>query len=404
MSERHSGLAQMQFEAEEAMRRNAAEAAARAEFEAQQEAARQAQQAELTAAIDRRAQDLSALNDAAELRVFGSRGRTYEDADGNVIADSRNQLPSKVDEIRQNRRFGSPDEREKVASEYQADIQDSLDRGLELSQAEMLANRNLASTEEIGKLTGSFVGQGMSPDAAHRRATDLHRQKMNKLTEIVVENGIMSEEQYKEYMDSKTSKTPTAPRPGTGAGEAEGATRRAGDAVEPPVRAPGESGTLRREPEEPAGPGRLRRRLNRARAWWDGERDTQNRTPRQAFMARIGQRLMDRANHGVTPAEGGEGHGARADAEDAEERREAEARGTRVVAGAGATAVRGISLMQPRPETSTDDDEEGETPAPRTPEPRRLGNAGGGIGRLNARRAPEGEGEGESEGEGIRGR
>lgn len=347
----------MQFDAEQAMQANAA----RTEFEAQQEAQRKAEETERADAMARRAENLNALNDAAELRVYGSRGRTYHDPEtGAVIADDKNELPGKIDQISENRRFGTTeDERKKVAEEYKSNIDAALDEGLELTQAEMLADRVLESKEKIGTLAGRFMGQGMSPEEAHSKAEDIYFKKNAKLAETIVSEGIMSDGQFKDYLENR-NKAPEAPL-----SEPEAEEDREPEPIAPdeqdflnsfmndepdqpaPIpttpsaptdgpRVPGpvrggdsHDGYTRRadsgETDEPR-PGRLKRigqKLGRIAGgvmpWYDGHRDHVGRTTHSTRAAARAIRERNAARRNSDDFDSGENHATRADADDRNE-------------------------------------------------------------------------------------
>jgi ribosomal protein S25 len=104
------------------------------------------------------------LNDAAEMRIYGSRGHTYHDTEtGDVIADADTILPSRADQIRTDSSLHlDPREREKLAQSYMENIADLTDAyDLELFQAEEIAEARLKDREHMFDLANRYVaGEG----------------------------------------------------------------------------------------------------------------------------------------------------------------------------------------------------------------------------------------------------
>jgi len=140
------------------------------------------------------------LNDTAEFHVYGSRGRTYYalDGSGDVIADADHVIPSRADQIRRDESLHpDPQVRARYAISYMRSIEGlTRNDGLELYQAERIADARLADRREIFKLTGKFMdgeekggrfdptngkrtpdNAEMKGDKARRRALDLYQRK-----------------------------------------------------------------------------------------------------------------------------------------------------------------------------------------------------------------------------------
>lgn len=140
----------------------------------------------------------SPLDDAAEMRVYGSRGRIYYNPGGDVIAEADNVTPSRFDQIRRDESLDSnPESRRRLAEGYRHDIDDlTTNQGLNLFQAEVIAEGRLADRGNILRLTGRFMDGGetrgrfdastgvrmpdnaaMEYDKARQRAVDSYQRK-----------------------------------------------------------------------------------------------------------------------------------------------------------------------------------------------------------------------------------
>lgn len=152
------------------------------------------------------------LDDAAEMHVYGSRGRTYYNTDGSgeVIADADHVIPSRPDQIRQDESLDpDPRVRARLAKGYMRDIDDLRENeGLNLFQAAEIADARLADRHNIFRLTGRFMNgeekggrydtetkrrsadsAEMDGDEAHARALETYRRKdAHRLHEARMEN------------------------------------------------------------------------------------------------------------------------------------------------------------------------------------------------------------------------
>ncbi len=85
--------------------------------------------------------EVQALNDRAEMQIYGSRGRTYLNPAGEVIADADHVSPGILDTMRGDPRYGrTPEDRDTAVEAYRGRLQAALDNGLELAQAKLLAD------------------------------------------------------------------------------------------------------------------------------------------------------------------------------------------------------------------------------------------------------------------------
>jgi hypothetical protein len=188
---------------EEQVRQRQLETAERARLA---QAEKERTESERQAAIAERLAGSAELNDAAELRIYGSRGRTYNDSTtGEAVATPEHPLKGRVDEMRANPRYGKTEvEREAAAKGYLDEIQELVDSGLELTQAELIVEHERANDKNVAALTGKFIEQGMDAQAAHKKALGIYDKKEEQFESIVRNEGIMNEEQYREYVEGKT--------------------------------------------------------------------------------------------------------------------------------------------------------------------------------------------------------
>lgn len=128
----------------------AADMAANAENQARQQRIEDLQQAEQ--------QNLHLLNDVAEFRVYGSNGRTYNHpVTGEVIANAANPHEGRIDEIANNRRYGTTEkERNDAADRYRTTLESFMNAPTdhperhELAQAEVVAESELNGENRDG--------------------------------------------------------------------------------------------------------------------------------------------------------------------------------------------------------------------------------------------------------------
>lgn len=185
--------------------------------------------------------DVQAMNQAAEMRIFGSRGQTqgYVDAKGKPLTEPIKGVVdqirgiSQADEIRQNPRYGTKQsdrhaaadayeaqfkagqgERDARADGYVGDIEELQANGFELSQAELILNlrsdiyakqhamldklvahaaggRTL-SAEEDQKIRRETVGRAV--DQTVRQGDDV-----GMLMRIIKQEGLFSREEYEKF-------------------------------------------------------------------------------------------------------------------------------------------------------------------------------------------------------------
>jgi|GEM_PF-4445739 len=182
-------------------------------FRLEQEEARQKfderQRAQQVAGADARQQELNAksehlreLNDAAELRIFGSGSHTYHDPKtGAVIASPDKPMIGKIEEMRRNPRY-----KHAGAETYKDMITSLTDNGFELAQAELIANRTLGSQDRIARLTANYIKLGDNPKDAHHKAAELLKAENHEFASTLRNEGIMSIEQYAEHYGKQPPK------------------------------------------------------------------------------------------------------------------------------------------------------------------------------------------------------
>jgi hypothetical protein len=199
----------------------------------------------------RRSARIESLNDAAEMRIFGSRGRdVVNPSTGELVVNSaRNEkpLPGRMDRMRSGKdaRFAlmSTTERDAAAQAYEADIIDMTDRGLSLSQAEVLADAKITDRAEMHTLAAKFVeeaarrdkeakqralavpagttvgakqaardaelrSEGTAPAdlaAAEAKAAAIYNKRQADREKMIVDNDIHSQREYQAYVGANTT-------------------------------------------------------------------------------------------------------------------------------------------------------------------------------------------------------
>lgn len=211
-----------------------AEKAAKAVAETKAREAADAARSGKTKAIEKRSNssDVSALNDKAELELYGSKGNTFKDAEGNVIASPDKRLKGKIEDIMTNPKYGkTPEERAKKAEAYTAQL-DQLTRtntetikrfktpqienqplevkeiitpgeGLELTQAKLVLDMREQDLTNESKLMAKYVADGMDPAEALKKAEKFYDLKDAARLKLIKENGVFSMDDYTAALKGK---------------------------------------------------------------------------------------------------------------------------------------------------------------------------------------------------------
>jgi hypothetical protein len=162
-------------------------------------------------------------NDEAEIRIYGERTTMEPKRDSytgqTVMVEVNKRGPSKRDEILAGKKYGdTPAKREAIADRYMKDVEVFVDGGLELSQAEMIANRGIRTPDRINEIAGKMLSSGrMDRKEAFKKATALVEASNRKFADTIRREGIVTEAQYEQYKDGtlndKKEEEPTAPAP-----------------------------------------------------------------------------------------------------------------------------------------------------------------------------------------------
>ncbi len=196
-----------------------------ADYERTAQAALDANQAVATeqAAFETRrgSEEVRALNDRAELEIFGSQGRTYVNPEsGMPIATPEKPITGKVNDMLVNRRYGKTSaEREASATAYVESIRDLVDDGFELSQAKLVMDKrderaaeSVAQQNLVAKITAREIANGVSPTDAHERAlrriaprTKDEVSEEGKVKDLIRKEGIYSVEEYDTKVGTRTA-------------------------------------------------------------------------------------------------------------------------------------------------------------------------------------------------------
>lgn len=151
--------------------------------------------------------EVQALNDKAELELFGSRGRTYTDpVTGEVIATPEKPIIGKIESILTDHKYGGTyKERKEHSERYQNHLEYLLGQGLELSQAKLVCDMDdiVDDQNRYGKQVGNLVAQGVAPEEASRRVME----QLAKVSELrlkrVLEGGVFTKEDYEAVKNGK---------------------------------------------------------------------------------------------------------------------------------------------------------------------------------------------------------
>lgn len=151
------------------------------------------------------------LNDAAEVAIWGSRGLTdgFVDAAGNPLTKP---LKGKVDEIRENPRFGTKlADRETAATAYEKELLGLVDKGYELTQAKLIMDLRETDVDSKAHLIASYISQGIPAGQAKAKANKTYKRKDKQRLEVIKSEGILSQEDYdNRNQNTGSAKTPEA--------------------------------------------------------------------------------------------------------------------------------------------------------------------------------------------------
>ncbi len=197
---------------------------------------RQKKEAKEALETRRNSAEVSRLNDTAELRIYGSRGRDYThkiNGEDKLIANADNSTKSAHDRIMDDPRYGaSHKDRKEFADAYDASINDILSRKdevaiegrkdkkgnpeFELTQAEFLTSLRMEDLKALKELdqreletASKMIAGGMDKEQALEKANALFsRLRANLVNDtdrlkIVQENGLMTRNEYEAYLESK---------------------------------------------------------------------------------------------------------------------------------------------------------------------------------------------------------
>ena len=169
--------------------------------------------------------EVSELNDQAELAIYGNRSREYKDADGNVVADAKNPMKGRIEDLRTNPKYGrTPEERNLKADSYAAAL-DQLTRtntktvtryrkdtpkgaplevkeviepgeGLELCQAKLVLDLREEDLAHEANLIAQYITQGMDASEAKNKVQKLYDEKDRQRIALIKSEGIFSPLDY----------------------------------------------------------------------------------------------------------------------------------------------------------------------------------------------------------------
>lgn len=169
----------------------------RMEAAAEAELKRRAQERALEARIVTPA--VQALNDKAELEIYGSKNHTYLDPEsGAVIASPDRPSTGKLADIRSNPAYGkTQEERDTFASVYEQEIDHLLSAGFELCQAKLVQDLREKDWPKLNELAGKFMSEGMDAKDAQIKAQRFYDKMDEKRRQLIKEKGAFTLDEYK---------------------------------------------------------------------------------------------------------------------------------------------------------------------------------------------------------------
>ena len=162
-------------------------------------------------------QEISALNDLAQLEIYGDGGRTWVDGDGEVLAGPEKRYAGRIEALRNDRSGGRMTEkaRNERADKYEASINGLLGEGFELTQAKLIMD--LREEDEVNgasMLNKRLIERGsLNPgdlESAAGEIETIYAKKDQKRLQLIRDKGIFSADEYEAFI----AKTPT-PQPKT---------------------------------------------------------------------------------------------------------------------------------------------------------------------------------------------
>ncbi len=160
------------------------------------------EQNRLAEAIEARATspEVSLLNDSAALEIFGSGDRTYTNPEtGAVVASPEKPILGKLDDIRKNPKYGKTQaDRDASAEEYQSDLENLLDDGLELCQAKMIMDMRESDVEARATRTAKLIAGGSTAAEADAKAREEYEKKDATRVRLIKEGGAFTAEDYEQ--------------------------------------------------------------------------------------------------------------------------------------------------------------------------------------------------------------
>lgn len=141
--------------------------------------------------------EVAALNDKAELEIWGSGDRTYTDPEsGKVIASPDKPIIGLLDQFAKTR---PGPEAKALAEKYETGIHTLIeDEGLELCQAKMVMDMRMDDEQNrIPSLTTEFMKNGsLSAQEAEDKAWGIYFDKDVQRVDTIKNNGIVTPEEY----------------------------------------------------------------------------------------------------------------------------------------------------------------------------------------------------------------
>lgn len=155
--------------------------------------------------------DVTALNDAAHMELYGNDGRAIVDPrNGAVVVPAGTIMPGKLDAMAMDKRYGKTrEQRFKAVEQYENRLNELIGEGFETAQAKMIADREDPAVREpeleamVRKLTTYGEKSEEATKKARAKAEAMQAKANQKFLETIRDNGIMTLAELDEFRGKK---------------------------------------------------------------------------------------------------------------------------------------------------------------------------------------------------------
>jgi hypothetical protein len=152
------------------------------------------------------------LNDRAQIEIWGTNGKTEGFVDPATGRPLEKPIQGKLNEIRENPRYGTKAaDREAAAEKYEADLEALLTktprgkRPLELAQAKLIMDLREKDVDARATYTAKLISQKIPAAQAKSQAVKVYKAKDKKRIETIREEGVMHVVQYVQHLDNRNT-------------------------------------------------------------------------------------------------------------------------------------------------------------------------------------------------------